>query len=227
MNSPGIRKVCFVLTVATLALSLSSLACEESTSTPVVKTATPEPTGEPTQPPEEAIEEPASVPEEPPTATPAEAIEEPTSVPPTSVPEELPTTGPEPTEMPKLGDVVEQDGYSLSVVAVEEFATSGGYHELKAGHKIIALEVVIGNISGEQFSSNLLSATLVDSEGFMYGPEMGTLESGEQMELLDINPGERVKGWIPFEVPVDTVPSSLKYEMSGYPEIVLQTGVLP
>ena len=127
-------------------------------------------------------------------------------------------------QYPPLAETVEEEGYLLSAVAVEDPATPGSMYTSKEGKKLIAVEVVLGNVDGEQFSSNALYATLIDTEGFSYRPELGGREGG-QIDLMDLNPGEKVKGWITFEVPEKMVPESIKYEFSGYPKIVLQTGL--
>ena len=75
-------------------------------------------------------------------------------------------------------------------------------------------------MSGETFSSNVLYATLVDTEGFTYGAESGAVENS--LELLDLNPGEKVRGWAGFIVPQDATPASLKYAIRGSSSKVLQ-----
>jgi hypothetical protein len=127
-------------------------------------------------------------------------------------------------QYPPLAETVEEEGYLLSAVAVEDPATPGSMYTSREGKKLIAIEVVLGNVDGEQFSSNALRATLIDTEGFSYRPELGSREGG-QIDLIDLNPGEKARGWITFEVPEGTVPESIKYEFSGYPKIVLQTGL--
>jgi hypothetical protein len=130
---------------------------------------------------------------------------------------------PIPLTIPSLGDVVEKDGYSLSAANVEDPATPGILYEAKEGMKLVAIEIVVGNISGEQISVNPLNATLLDNEGFSYKATLGGRD--EQIELVDLNPGEKVKGWIAFEIPNQTVPASIKYDISLFPEIVLKTGL--
>lgn len=136
---------------------------------------------------------------------------------------------PTPTQTPKpglpgLGKTAEGHGYSLIAVAVEDPASPGRLYTAKPGKKLVAIEVIIGNVSGESFSSNPLYATLVDTEGFTYEPELGARAQG-QLAMLDLNPGEKVRGWIAFEVPEGAVPASVKYEFGGWSGIVLQAGL--
>jgi len=138
---------------------------------------------------------------------------------------------PEPTytpmpDLPKLGDVVENYGYTLSAVTVEDPATNPGYfYEQEEGKKLIAIEFVVGNLSGETFSSNVLYAALVDTQGFVYGAEAGAVDN--QIELLDVNQGEKVKGWAGFIVPEGVTPAYFKYAIGGSSSKTLIVGLYP
>lgn len=139
------------------------------------------------------------------------------------VPTATPTANVQEPLVTHLGDVVEQYGYSLSALTVEDPATRPGiFYEPEAGKKLVAVEFVVGNVSGETFSSNVLYTTLVDAGGFLYGAESSLVEGS--LELLDVNPGERVRGWAGFVIPQDATPASLKYEFHGSGE-VLQVGL--
>ena len=198
------------LTLAVWLLAAAVESCGEvpSTSVPKISTATPQivVTSAAAQAPTEQVATQA------PTAAP-------TTVPPTAIP---PTIAPTP-QLAKLGDVVEQDGYSLSAVAIEDPTQPSRLYKAEADKKLVAIEVVVGNVSGKKISVNPYNATLVDSDGFSYRPELGGRD--DQIALVDLNPGERVKGWIAFKVPPEATPQSIKYEVSGFPDIVLQTGV--
>lgn len=126
-------------------------------------------------------------------------------------------------EWPKLGDEVEASGYSLSAQTVEDPTDAGPLYQATSGTKLIGVEIVVGNVSGEQITLNPLNAVLVDSNGFVYQAELAGRDG--QLELVDLNTGEKGKGWVAFEIPDDAVPESIKYEVSGFPPIVLQTGL--
>ena len=127
--------------------------------------------------------------------------------------------------LPKLGDVVENFGYSLSVTTVEDPATRPGlFYEPEEGKKLVAVEFIVGNVSGETFSSNVLYAMLIDAEGFAYGAESGAVE--DSIELLDLTPGEKARGWAGFIVPQDAVPASFKYAIKGSSSKVLQVRLI-
>ncbi len=127
--------------------------------------------------------------------------------------------------LPKLGEVAEGSGYSLSVLTVEDPATRPGYfYESQLGKKLVAVEFIVGNLSGDQISSNVLYAILIDSQGFLYGAESGAVE--DSIELLDVSPGEKVRGWAGFIVPEDSTSVSFRYEMGGRSAQALQVKLI-
>lgn len=185
--------------IALAVLILISLACggTSATSEPRVKTATPE-AGATKAPPEQATNTP-----------------EPTAV---------PTDTPEPEPQPLyLGDVVEQYDYLLSAVTVEDPTTPGQFYKPESGKKLVAVEVIVGNVSGDPITVNPLNATLLDSEGFTYQPELGGRDG--QIATIDLNPGEKARGWIAFEIPEGATAASIKYAIKTFGSKVLQVGL--
>jgi hypothetical protein len=116
--------------------------------------------------------------------------------------------------------VVEKDGYFLCALTVEDPTTPGLFYEAEVGKRLIAVEVVVGNVSGEMVTTNPLDATLIDADGFVYRPELAGRDG--QLELMDLNPGEKVKGWVAFVVPESATPASIKFELPG--ENIIQAG---
>lgn len=191
-------------------LLLPALACNSDTptSTPQVSTATAPPAElEEAEPEDAEATEPVS-----------ESELEPTDEP---EPTPAPTDTPEPVQEANLGDLVEQEGYSLVAVTVEDPAPAGLLYTPTEGTKLVAVEVIIGNVSGERVTVNALSSTLVDSDGFAHQAELAGRDG--QINLVDLKPGERVKGWVAFEVPEGVTPNVFKYEVSSFPSISLQT----
>jgi len=122
-----------------------------------------------------------------------------------------------------LGDVFEQYGYSLSSTAVEDPTTPGVFYEAKEGYKLVAVEIVVGNVSGETLSVNPLDAILVDSSGFVYQPELAGRDG--QIATVDLNAGEKAKGWVAFSIPEDATPVSIKYVVEMFSDKFLQVGL--
>lgn len=204
------RRSSIYLLLALMLLASASLACGGSTPTdtpaaPAAEMATVAPQA--TQAPPSAVE-PAVPTDTPlPTATP---------VPPATA-----------TPVPELylGDAVSDHGYALTGVSVQDPATPGIFYTATSGKKLIAVEVVISNLSGETLSVNPLNATLVDTEGFTYQTELGGVD--DQISTLEINPGERVRGLIAFEVPDNATAASIKYVVETFGSKLLQASLLP
>lgn len=142
----------------------------------------------------------------------------------TQAPPEQATNTPEAQPL-YLGDVVEEYGYLLSAVTVEDPTTPSMFYESKEGQKLIAAEVIVGNVSGETLSVNLLNATLLDSEGFTYQPELAGREG--QIVTADLTPGEKARGWIAFEMPEGATAASIKYAVETFGSKVLQASLTP
>ena len=123
-----------------------------------------------------------------------------------------------------LGDTVEVDGYGLSVVDVQDPAEPGQFFTLDPDKKLVAVEIVISNIDGDDLSVNPLSATLVDNEGYTYQPELGGI-GGMQIGLVTLSPGERIKGWVPFEIPPKSTVAAVKFNTDFFGN-AFKTGAL-
>ena len=134
-----------------------------------------------------------------------------------------PWAPPSTAELPKLGDVVEQFGYSLSATSVEDPAPPGMLYDPKQGLKLVAVEIVVGNISGDQITVNPLNAILVDAGGFLYAPELAGRDG--QIELVDLTPGLKAKGWVAFSIPEDAVPTGIKYLVEPFSSAFLHAGL--
>lgn len=151
-----------------------------------------------------------SSPPEPATPT---AAEEPT-------PAQLPPL-PEPLY---LGDTDLASGYSLTALAIWDPATPGMYYEPQSGRRLVAVELAVGNVSGDPLSVNPLYASLVDAEGYVYEVDVLGLDSSI-LPAIDALPGERVRGWVAFTIPDAAVPASVKYQADLFGEEVLQVGL--
>lgn len=161
-----------------------------------------------TTPTTASIDAPTSVP--PPTDVPVANAPAPTDAPPvlTPTPTEVATAAS--ATVAYLGDTATQAGYSLVAFSVQDPALSPGlFYEAQPGTRLIAVEFAVGNVSAETFSSNVLNAVLTDSDGLLYGAENGGVDN--QMELLDVNPGEVVRGWVGFVIPDNATAAKLKY----------------
>lgn len=124
-----------------------------------------------------------------------------------------------------LGDTVEKDGYCLTVLTLEDPASPSTLYFPEEGKRLVAVEIVVGNISGTRFGVNPLNVTLVDREGRSYPPEVGAREG--QIATTVIDPGERVQGWVAFKVPTGAAPAALQMSREMFGETFFQIGILP
>ena len=109
----------------------------------------------------------------------------------------------------ELGDVVDKNGYALSATDVENPTTPTRLYDKRAGWKLVAVQLVVANVSGDTLGTNPLYALLVDAEGYVYEPELAGRD--DQLAMVDLNPGEKVQGWVAFEIPETASPASIKY----------------
>lgn len=124
----------------------------------------------------------------------------------------------------KLGDTFEQFGYSLTAMVVEDPAPPGILYDSRTGHKLVAVDIIISNESGESLSVNPLNSVLVDSNGYVYLPELGGRD--DQLATLDISSGEKVRGWVSFTIPEESSPYIVKYLVDMFTSNYLMTGLV-
>lgn len=136
-----------------------------------------------------------------PTSTPTSTI----AVPEPDRPEEE-----EPTETPEPSTEGKASITALSIVDPDE---PGLLYSPEEGKHLVSIEVVIENKSDESISVNPLDANLIDNQGFVTMVELGSSDTHDQIETLDLYPGERIQGWISFKIEDGASPAKLKYEL--------------
>jgi len=198
-------RLSLVLSVSALALIVLACGSSTPTSAPVISTATTQAAVGATQ--AQATQAPAS------TAEPTVAAA--TEVPATA------TAAP----MGKLGDTVEQGGYSITAAAVQDPCKPGLIYQKKADVRIVGVQVILANVSSaDALDVNPLYATLLDSEGFTYKAGVGICDS--QIDVVKLAKGEKVKGIIGFEIPKGAKVASIKYSPGFLGTTILQTGLV-
>jgi len=212
-----LRHPSFIPAIIIILFILSGLACGKGTQAPGQSNAMPTRSSKP-EIPEEAIKSPI----------PGNPTEKPTLVPPTEAPTPVPATEtlppPTPVAARYLGETVEGYGYSLSAVAIELNPKATMIYTPEAGKHLVAVLIVVGNISGEPHTANPLYLKLIDKEGFLY--EADTSGVDMQVPVFQIDKGERVKGWVAFSIPDNAEPATIRYIVTEYPETLeLQAGL--
>jgi len=200
------------LTLLLLALLMVGCAAPTPTTVPVAQSA---PTAT------AAIVQPTNITAPKPTDT---AVKPSATSVPTATPKPLPTNTAVPKPMPKLGELLEQGGCQLSAAAINDPAKPGQFYKVPDGKKLVAVELIIGNVSAKEVSVNPFYASLLDADGFVYKAELGST-SDKQIETMKLGAGEKARGWVGFALPSNAVPKSVKYDMTGFSGPVLQVGV--
>jgi hypothetical protein len=135
------------------------------------------------------------------------------------------STPPSPiTVMPasRLGETTEQSGYSLSATKIEYPTSSDNFVTPQPGYKKVSIEIILSNISGEEPLNVLyMYATLVDDNGYVY--EASYNYGDNNLDMVDLGVGEKVKGWVNFMIPENAVPAYIKYKIDS--ETFLMAGL--
>jgi hypothetical protein len=103
--------------------------------------------------------------------------------------------------------------YTLSVVSMAMPAPAMRIYEPQAGTTLLGVQVAFSNLSGPTVTTNPLSFSLVDSDGYVYECDTGSVTN--QLALLEIGAGEKNRGWVGFTVPNGTRPASIRWSRGG------------
>lgn len=122
-----------------------------------------------------------------------------------------------------LGDAFQAAGYYLAGVQVADPAPAGRQYVPKVDRRLVAVEIVIGNLAGERLAVNALNAALFDRAGQSYAPLLAGVDG--QLSTVNLFPGERVKGWVAFELPPGATPAGLRYTTALAGGEALQVGL--
>ena len=117
----------------------------------------------------------------------------------------------EPTGVEGLGETVEQGGYSLTVVSIEDPATPGARHNPAPGTRLMVVEIIVRNESGaRKMKMESRNATLLDTDGFNYVADTHAIDDSIERKELDV--GEQVRGKVAFNIAEDATPARFMFE---------------
>jgi hypothetical protein len=128
---------------------------------------------------------------------------------------EMPTDKPLPTVIPTqtiatVGDRVGQGNYIITLANVET-AQAYGYFAADAGNIYLSVELIFESNSNTGVSVNPLYIKVKDSDGYEYTASM----FGKEPSLTsqnDLPQGEKLRGWITFEIPTTAHGLILSFE---------------
>jgi hypothetical protein len=135
-----------------------------------------------------------------------------------TAPTALPTIRsiPTPTALPqpvkgKIGDTLSQNGYIITVNSAEKSEKYGDYSVAKNGNIFLAADITIQSDKDKDISANIFQVSLKDNQGYKYDIAF----SGKSPQLAsqnDIPKGDKVRGWVTFEVPKNVKGFTLEYK---------------
>jgi hypothetical protein len=100
------------------------------------------------------------------------------------------------------------------VTKVEDRPSTDSYNTPKPGTKTLAVEIVLSNVSGaEPLEVMTFYVNLVDSNGFVY--KVATSFGEDELAMVTLNVGEKVKGWVYFTIPDGVTPAYIKYKIDS------------
>jgi len=124
-----------------------------------------------------------------------------------------PPTAPKPTAQPE---------YTLALGQVEDPARVSEFVTLEPNHKLVAVEFIITNINGKPIDVNPLHGTMVDKEGYSYRCTLAA-RAGSQLDVVTLNRGEKVKGWIAFQTLPEARVNYIKYDLEPFGSLTIQS----
>ena len=126
----------------------------------------------------------------------------------------------------KLGEWAERDEVAMVARTVEDPAkVNTEAYEPKPGTRLVAVELEMGCLAGShQFGPQLVK--LVDTRGKSYERVPHAMADHEDLTVTDLHAGDRMRGWLAFEVPEGAEPAILAYGFAGYVSVeTLQVGL--
>ncbi|MCW6051480.1 MULTISPECIES: DUF4352 domain-containing protein [Microcoleaceae] len=103
-----------------------------------------------------------------------------------------------------IGKPVIQEGYNLTVNEVKT-----GQND--SGEPYVAVDVTLASESDQGVSANLLYAKLKSDSGYVYTPTFFGVQPALN-SMNDLPKGERVRGWITFQIPNEEDSSNYTFE---------------
>lgn len=115
-------------------------------------------------------------------------------------------------ESNRLGEWVEGSGLAMVARAIEDPAVPDtAVYEPKPGTRLVAVQFELGSLSGTHHGTPH-AAKLIDDRGVKYEAVYGAMAEHSEIQSVVVEMGERVNGWMAFELPEGAVPTFLEYK---------------
>lgn len=120
----------------------------------------------------------------------------------------------------KVGDKVAVKGMTVTVNEVRDPAQPTTISTPKQGNRFVAVDVTIENTDTKPASYNALYATVKDTAGRQYDTTFTDVVN-PALSAGNNSPGDKIRGWVVFEVPTDAKLATFKYEPLGGSQAVV------
>ena len=112
----------------------------------------------------------------------------------------------------RLGEWTEGSGLAMVAHALEDPAEPDTTsYEPKPGTRLVAVHFELGSLSGTHYGTPH-AAKMIDDRGVKYEAVYGAMAEHPEIESIAVSMGERVNGWMAYELPDGAVPTFLEYK---------------
>jgi hypothetical protein len=110
-----------------------------------------------------------------------------------------------------LGQWVEGSGLAMVAYGIEDPAVPDAQnYQPREGARLVAVELEIGCLA-DTHHVQAREAQLIDDRGRKHEPIYGAMAEHRAIESAAISMGERVRGWLAYELPDGVMPQALEY----------------
>ncbi len=114
----------------------------------------------------------------------------------------------------QIGSPMALNGITVTVVTADLNAQSGNeFITPKAGNRFVAVQILYENTGSDPYDYNPFDWKLTDSAGFSYDSTFGGV--GPELNSGTIQPGEKARGYITYEVPSSATGLQLRLTSNG------------
>lgn len=115
-------------------------------------------------------------------------------------------------ETPGVGDVVNNDGFDITVTSVESGLSSiqGKYGSRDASGQYVVVHISATNVDNEAHTFRAGAHVLVDEQNRQHSDSDDTIYMGDDAIVYeDVNPGMTLEGYLLYDIPADATPDAI------------------
>jgi hypothetical protein len=128
-----------------------------------------------------------------------------------------PTAEPPKANIGKVGDTITQGDYIITMVSAETATSYGDYTKAGDGKKYVAVEIIVESGADTGVSVNPFYCKLADGDAYSYTMTIGGHDPSLSSQN-DLAKGEKMRGWVTFEVPETARDFIFSYEPISFTE---------